>query len=140
LAAGSLEVLMIVSSKLKAVLIATLLTGAGLVVPMPAQASDFDDDFGPLYHRPRVERQVTVTTVTRRYGYDRPVYGRPVFDDDHEPGYGRRYIERRHVAQPVFYGGLVYGRPMFDDDCRVIIKKRVNPWRDVVFKRIKRCG
>ena len=128
--------------KVKSLLAATLLGGAALLLTAPAQASDFDENFGPSYRRPRVERQVTITTVTRRYGYDGPVYGRPVYDDDdHEPGYRRRYNERRHIAQPVFYGRPVYGRPVFDDhdECRVIIKKRVNAWGDVVIKRIKRC-
>ena len=87
---------MSVASKLKAVLTATVLAGAGFVATMPAQAGDFDDEaFGSSNHRPRVERQVTVTTVTRRYDYGRPVYGRPVYDDDdHEPRYRRPYIER----------------------------------------------
>jgi hypothetical protein len=44
---------MSLSSKLKAVLMATVLAAAGLVVGLPAQASDFDDeDFSPSYHRP----------------------------------------------------------------------------------------
>ena len=129
--------------QVKTFLTATILGGAALLATAPAQASDLDDDFGPSYHRPRVERQVTITTVTRRYGYDRPVYGRPVYDDDDdEPGFRRRYFEPRHIVQPVFDGRPVYGRPVFDDhdDCRVIIKKRVNAWGDVAIKRIKRCG
>ena len=127
----------------RALLAATLLGGTALLATAPAQAGDFDDGFGPSYHRPRVEREVTVTTVTRRHVYDGPVYGRPAFDDDEdEPRYRRRYIERRHYAQPIFFARPVYGRPVFDDDddCRVIIKKRVNAWGDVVIKRVKRCG
>jgi hypothetical protein len=82
-----------------------------------------------------------VTTVTRRYGYDRPVYGRPVYDADDDFGPRRSHIERRRYAQPVYYGRPVYGRPVFDDqeECRVIVKKRVNAWGDVVVKRIRRC-
>src|SRR5687768_4504335 len=68
--------------QVKTFLTATILGGAALLATTPAQASDLDDDFGPSYHRPRVEREVTITTVRRRYGYDRPVYGRPVYDDD----------------------------------------------------------
>jgi hypothetical protein len=127
------------SSQLKALLTAVAVMGAG-VLASPTQAGDFDDGFDSSYRRPRVERQVTITTVTRRDVDHGPSYGRADFDDDdHEPVYRRRHHERRY-AQPVFYGRPVYGRPVFDhDECRVIIKKRVNAWGDVVIKRIKRC-
>ncbi|HEX2135321.1 MAG TPA: hypothetical protein VHG30_05345 [Microvirga sp.] len=132
---------MSLNSNVRALLAATVFGGAALLATAPAQASDFDDEFGPSYHRPRVEREVTVTTITRRHVYDGPVYGRPAFDEDEdEPRYRRRHFEHRPYAQPVFYARPVYGRPVFDDDCRLIVKKRVNAWGDVVIKRIKRCG
>ena len=118
---------MSVASNTKALLIALTLTGAA--VSAPAVAGDVEEDFG---FSPRVGRQVTVTTVSRR-----PYYGRPVYeDDDFEPRYRRHYWGRGDYRP-------VYGRPVYaggyGGGCRLIIKKRENAWGDVVVKRIRVC-
>jgi len=64
------------------------------------------------------------------YGYGRPYgYGHPY-------AYGRSYYARPAYGVPV-YGGPVYGG--YGDDCRVIIKRRVNQWGDIVVRRIRVC-
>jgi hypothetical protein len=66
------------------------------------------------------------------------------YGDDY--GYG----ERRYIRAPSDYGyhhgDRYYGRPVAarphwygHDDCRLIIKKRVDPWGNMVVTRIKRC-
>ncbi len=70
-------------------------------------------------------------------------------------GYGeRRYIQApsrygyssgdRYYGRPVperpYWHRPVVGRTQWDDDCRLIIKKRVNPWGEVTVTRIRRCG
>lgn len=69
---------------------------------------------------------------------------------------GNDYAERRYVHDRSDYGyrdpDRYYGRPVYErhrpvyghshwrhDDCRLIIKKRVDHWGDVVVKRVKVC-
>ena len=88
------------------------------------QVADWDG--GGYYGggRREVERYVEERRGGRGYGYG---HG---YDDD---GY-RSWPERRSWSRPVSV------RPAWGhEECRVIIKRRVNPWGDVVVKRIKIC-
>ena len=79
------------------------------------------------------ERRVEERRVIRpAYGYGArflgpPVYARPV--QVGYPGY----------ARPAFWGQGGYARPVFGEECRVLVKKRVDPWGGVVIKRISTC-
>lgn len=64
--------------------------------------------------------------------------GRSGYHDDHRY-YGRPVPERPHWDRP-HWQRPVAARPHWDDDCRLIIKKRVNPWGEVTVTRIRRCG
>ena len=113
-------------------------SGAALISSAPARAGDYgyDEEIG---YRPRVERRVIIEErrveerriVNSGYGarFPGPLgYNRPVHFG--YPGYVR----------PAFYGRPGYARPAFgDEECRVIIKKRVDPWGDVTVKRIRIC-
>jgi hypothetical protein len=89
-----------------------------------------------------------------------PSWPRPVADyDDGEddrfvpeahqyrayPGAGPdRFDERpfeRPRWRPPVYARPVFGRPGWEapEECRLIIKRRVNPWGEVVVRRIKIC-
>jgi len=59
---------------------------------------------------------------------------RPETYDERSP------LQRHHWSRPVF-ARPVFGRPGWDsaEECRIIIKRRVNPWGDVVVRRIKIC-
>lgn len=68
-------------------------------------------------------------------------------DDFRRPDRMERHdrVERReHFREPDRF----YGRPVFagrgwgrhDEECRVIIKRRVNPWGDVIVRRTRVCG
>jgi hypothetical protein len=46
----------------------------------------------------------------------------------------RRIVERPHWARPIF------ARPWEEEDCRIVIKRRVDPWGDVVVRRFRVCG
>ena len=64
-------------------------------------------------------------------------------DHDDECGdryYGRPVRERPHWDQHPWHHP-VGGRPHWrdDEDCRIIIKRRVNAWGDLVERRIKVC-
>ena len=51
------------------------------------------------------------------------------------PGFeDRRLVERPYWARPVF------ARPGWDEDCRIVIKRRVDPWGDVEVRRFRVCG
>ena len=117
-------------------LTALTLGGMALVAPAPAWAGDFgfDEEIGlraPVERRVVVEeRRVEERRVIRpAYGYGArflgpPVYARPV-------GFG--------YARPAFWGHGDYARPVFGEECRVLVKKRVDPWGGVVIKRISTC-
>ena len=117
-------------------LTALTLSGMALIAPPPARAGDFgfDEEIGS---RAPVERGVVVEerrveerrVIRPAYGYGArflgpPVYARPV-------GFG--------YARPAFWGQGGYTRPAFGEECRVLVKKRVDPWGDVVIKRISTC-
>jgi hypothetical protein len=116
----------------------TVLTlgGMALIAPAPARAADFgfDEEIGlraPVERRVVVEeRRVEERRVIRpAYGYGArflgpPVYARPV-------GFG--------YARPAFWGQGGYARPVYGEECRVVVKKRVDPWGGVVVKRISTC-
>ncbi len=114
-------------------LTALTLGGIALIAPAPARADDYglDEEIG---FRPPVERRVVVEerrveerrVIRPAYGYGArflgpPVYARPV-------GFG--------YARPAFWGQGGYARPVLGQECRVIVKKRVDPWGGVVVKRI----
>jgi hypothetical protein len=119
-------------------LTALVASGAALISSAPARAGDYgyDEEAG---FRPRVERRVIIEerrVVERRIvnsgygaGFPGPLgYNRPVHFG--YPGY----------ARPAFYGHPGYARPAFGGgECRVIVKKRVDPWGDVTVKRIRIC-
>ena len=117
-------------------LTALTLGGMALIAPAPARAGDFgfDEEIGlraPVERRVVVEeRRVEERRVIRpAYGYGGrflgpPVYARPV-------GFGS--------ARPAFWGQGGYARPAFGEECRVLVKKRVDPWGGVVVKRISTC-
>ena len=114
-----------------------LTLGSALAISAaPARAADFgfDEEIGL---RAPVERHVVVEerrveerrVIRPAYGYGArflgpPVYARPV-------GFG--------YARPAFWGQGGYARPVFGEECRVIVKKRVDPWGGVVVKRISTC-
>ena len=120
-------------------LTALTLGGMALIAPAPARAGDFgfDEEIGlraPVERRVVVEeRRVEERRVIRpAYGYGArflgpPVYARPV--QVGYPGY----------ARPAFWGQGGYARPVFGEECRVLVKKRVDPWGGVVVKRISTC-
>lgn len=120
--------------------------GAVLALAVPAGASepgpDYDEagpEFGhSRYERrhvepaPVVERRVVERTYSERREYVRPAYSRPAFDG---PVYGRSAY-----AAPA-YGRPVYARPHGDDEdeCRVVVKRRVNAWGDLVVRKTRVC-
>ena len=121
-------------------LTALTLGSAALLSAAPARAVDFgyDEEIG---FRPPVERRVIVE--------ERRVEERRVIS----PGYGRHFAGPPISARPVQFGYPGYSRPAFDghagygrpvfaegEECRVIVKKRVDPWGDVVVKRIRICN
>jgi len=120
-------------------LTALTLGGMALIAPAPARAADFgfDEEIGlrsPIERRVVVEeRRVEERRVIRPvYGYGArylgpPVYARPV-------GFGYS-----GYARPAFWGHGGYARPVFGEECRVLVKKRVDPWGGVVVKRISTC-
>ena len=119
--------------------------GAALAVAGPAGASEpgpYDDDVGPEYghsryerrhvEQPVVERSVVERTYRERREIVRPAYGRPAHDG---PVYGRSAY-----GGPV-HGRVVYHRPEVDDEdeCRVVVKRRVNAWGDLVVRKTRVC-
>ncbi len=115
--------------------------GAALIQAAPARAADYgyDEDVG---FRPRVERRVVVEerrVEERRVVSSSPVDARPVHFS--HPGYARpAHFGYPGYARPAFYGHPGYARPAFGgEECRLIIKKRVDPWGDVTVKRIRIC-
>lgn len=65
--------------------------------------------------------------VQLEFGIDRPGYGGPRYYEPH----GYRFAgERRGFRGPVFDD---------DDDCRVVIKRRVNRYGEVVVRRMRIC-
>ena len=128
-------------TKARLVLGLTALTlGSALAIsPAPARAADFgfDEDIGlraPVERRVVVEeRRVEERRVIRpAYGYGARFLGPPVYARPIQVGYPA-------YARPAFWGHGGYARPVFGEECRVIIKKRVDPWGDVVVKRISTC-
>ena len=124
---------------LSLVLTALTLGGSALIAAAPVRAADlgYEEEIG---FRPSVERRVVVEVrrveerriVSPAYGarfLGPPIYPRPV-----RLGYP-------NYVRPSFYGYAGYARPAFnsDEECRVISKKRVDPWGDVVIKRIRIC-
>ena len=121
-------------------LTALTLGGMALIAPAPARAGEFgfDEEIGL---RAPVERGVVVEErrVEERRVI-RPAYG-PAY------GYGARFlgppVSARPVgfgsARPAFWGQGGYARPAFGEECRVLVKKRVDPWGGVVIKRISTC-
>ena len=119
--------------------LAAVMLGAALVAN-PAQAGGYDDDDDDIGFRPRVERRVVVEErrVIKEYGRS--------FHGGH--GYSRSSFHGGHgYARPASFGGYravharhFYGRPVYDGgDCRTIIKKRIDPWGDMVVKKIRTC-
>lgn len=113
-----------------------VLTLAGAAALSPARAADFGygEEIGV---RPPVERRVVIE--------ERRIEERRVFS----PGESRisgplgdaRPIGFGHpgYARPVFHGHAGYGGPAYGGEgCRLIIKKRVDPWGETV-KRIRIC-
>jgi hypothetical protein len=81
---------------------------------------------------PVVERRSFERTVTERREIVRPAYSRPVYGG---PVYGRSaYLGPAH-------GRVVYARPHHadEDECRVVVKKRVNAWGDVLTRKTRVC-
>ena len=124
--------------------LAALGLGAILAVAAPAVASEpgLDYDDGPEYGRSRYERSYVEPSVVERRSVERtyserreivrPAYSRPVYGG---PVYGRSaYLGPVH-------GRVVYARPHHDDDdeCRIVIKKRVNAWGDVLTRKTRVC-
>ena len=123
--------------------LAALSLGAVLALAAPAGASEpgpYEDDveYGhSRYERhhvepPVVERRSFERTVTERREIVRPAYSRPVYGG---PVYGRSaYLGPAH-------GRVVYARPHHDDEdeCRVVVKKRVNAWGDVLTRKTRVC-
>lgn len=125
--------------------LAALSLGAALALASPAGASEpgpYDDDVGPEYGHSRyerhhvepsvVERRSVQRTYVERREIVRPAYGRPVYGG---PVYGRpAYLGAVH-------GRVVYARPHLDDDdeCRVVVKRRVNAWGDVLTRKTRVC-
>jgi hypothetical protein len=101
-------------SACKSVLVAAF---AALALGGVAQAGEFDSGWG-----------------SDRGGFTRPDRG----------GYGgRHWDDGRYYGRPVHrpwrpvFAGPRWG---WHDDCRLIVKRRVNPWGDVVVRRIRVCG
>ena len=65
--------------------------------------------------------------VQLQFGIDRPGYDGPRY---HEPRGYRFAGERRGFRGPVFDD---------DDDCRIVIKRRVNRYGEVVERRMRIC-
>ena len=65
-------------------------------------------------------------------------YGRRRFGGDRY--YERPLVERQRWAAPVV-ARPVFGRPGWHEPepCRIIVKRRVNPWGEVVVRRITIC-
>jgi len=110
-----------------------------LIAPAPARAGDFgfDEEIG---FRPPGERRVVVEerrveerrVIRPAYGYGARFLGPPVSARPVGFGYSGS-------ARPAFWGHGGYARPVYGEGCRVIINKRVDPWGDVVVKRIRIC-
>lgn len=125
--------------------LAALGLGAALAFANPAGASEPGPDYedvGPDYGHSRyerrhveppvVERRVVERTYSERRELVRPAYRPPAFDG---PVYGRSAY-----SAPV-YGRPVYARPHDDEDeCRVVVKRRVNAWGDLVIRKTRVCG
>jgi hypothetical protein len=62
-------------------------------------------------------------------GYDRPGYDGPRYDEPR----GYRYAQERRG----FRGPIV--RDDDDDDCRIVIKRRVNRYGELVIRRMRIC-
>jgi len=120
-------------TKARLVLGLTALTlGSALAIsPAPARAADFgfDEDIGL---RAPVERRVIRPAYGPAYGYGARFLGPPVYARPIQVGYPA-------YARPAFWGHGGYARPIYGEECRVIVKKRVDPWGDVVVKRISTC-
>lgn len=65
--------------------------------------------------------------VEFRFGIDRPGYDGPRY---HEPSGYRFAGERRGFRGPVFDD---------DDDCRIVVKRRVNRYGEIVERRMRIC-
>jgi hypothetical protein len=108
----------------------------GLALITSAQAADYrEDPYGE---------------VETRYRTDVP---EPLVD--HEPGFrseaewigrGPRFVEERHPRGPIPEWWRQPGRPVamaprwrHHEDCRLIIKRRVDPWGEIVVRRIRIC-
>jgi hypothetical protein len=110
------------SKILSAAATALVLGGAAFVSSAPAQASHWGgyDDFGD--RSGSVRRVVIIEKRGYRPHHHHRFYGGPVY------------------ARPAFYDRPVYGRHVsWGGDCRVIIKKRIDPWGDVVVKKTRVC-
>jgi hypothetical protein len=125
--------------------LAVLGFGATLALAVPAGASEPGPDYedvGPEYGHSRyerrhveppvVERRVVERTFSERREIVRPAYSRPAYDG---PVYGRSAYSAHAYGRPV------YARPGGDDEdeCRVIVKKRVNNWGDVIIRKTRVC-
>ena len=98
---------------------------------------------------------VQVSVRVGEPGWHRPVADYDVGEEDRfapeaneyraYPGAGPDRYERpfaeRHRWHPPVYARPVLGRPGWEapEECRLIIKRRVNPWGELVVRRIKIC-
>lgn len=86
-------------------------------------------------YRPRRHHEERFEEHIERRGYrghdEERVERRGYRDHDEE-----RYAQGRHG-----WDRPVYGRPVFApyDDCRVIVRRKVNAWGDLVVRRVRVC-
>ncbi len=72
---------------------------------------------------------------------DRRYIRAPDYDDECAGDYYRRPIPERPYWERHRWSRPVYDRPhWYDDDCRLVIKRRVNEWGEMVVESIKVCG
>lgn len=109
---------------------------AGLCFGTAVQAADYRDE---PYTEVETQRHSQVFEVPQ----ERPLP--PRFHDERTYR-GARYVEEERVYDRLVPGWRPWGRPVAarrwqgpGSDCRVIIKRRENPWGEITVRRIRVC-
>jgi hypothetical protein len=109
---------------------------ASIALITGAQAADYREDaYGETETRYRAEALEPLPDFGPRYRTEGDWIER-----------GPRYVkERRFLGRPMpewgYAGRPVAMRPSWrhGEDCRLIVKRRVNPWGEVVIRRVRIC-